>query len=106
MTPGNTFLLLAAIASVFVYPPGFFILGMIAAFNFIVKNLHDTRHRVDNPDNPAESESSPTQLTYHYLKKYRNANAKPVLIPKIETAELSHSEKQNWESIVEELRKD
>lgn len=107
MTTGNTILLLLAIASMFVYPPAFFVLGMIAAFNFIVKNLHDTRHQVDNPENPAESESSPTAITYHYLKKYRNQQPnRQILIPKIETADLTHTEKQTWDRIVNQLNKD
>lgn len=78
---------------------------MLAAFNFIVKNLHDTRHQVDNPESPAESSSSPTQLTYYYLKQYRNQQNKPILVPKIETAELSHTEKKQWDDIVNQLGK-
>jgi hypothetical protein len=104
MSNGNIILLLLAIASLFIYPPGFFILGMIAAFNFIVKNLKDARHSIDNPENPAESTSSPTEITYHYLRKHQEKKPQTILIPKIETADLSGSEKQEWQRIVNNLR--
>jgi hypothetical protein len=106
MTTGNIVLLLAAILSIFVYPPAFFILGMIAAFNFITKNLSNTTRQIENLENPSESDASPTQITYHYLQKYRNEQKKPVLIPRIETADLTHLEKREWQNIVDELSKE
>jgi hypothetical protein len=104
MSTSNIILLVLAIGSVFIFSPAFFIIGTLAAFKFILKNFKDSRPIIDNPENPTESTSSPTEITYHYLRKHQEKKVKPILIPKIETADLSGAEKQEWQRIVNNLR--
>lgn len=117
MTKNNTILLLSAIVCLFAFPPGFFILGIIAAFNFIVRNLYGSKQQEKdaaaldgsyiNSELYEEQEQSPIQQTYSHLKRYLEAkNNVPRIIPRIETADLSLQEKREWEHIIGQLDTD
>jgi hypothetical protein len=117
MTRNNTLILLSAIICLFIFPPGFFILAMLAAFNFIVRNLYGEKQKakdaaaIDGTYSESEyyqeQEQSPTQQTYSFLKKYlETKNNVPRTIPRIEAADLSTKEKIEWEKIVARLDAD
>jgi hypothetical protein len=114
MTKNNTLILLSAIVCLFIFPPGFFILGMLAAFNFIVRNLYGPKQQAKDAaaldgsyvdsELYQEQEQSPLQQTYGYLKRYLDAkNNAPRIVPRIETADLSAQEKNEWQRIIERL---
>lgn len=127
MSNKKTILALSSILLLFAFPAGFFVLWILFALNFIIKNLYAARNPDDNLSreyyddyNNESREASPTEMTYDYFRRYRESTSgarnsgkpgtqipgKPVNLNGIhERDRLTDYEKSTFDEIAQDLRR-